>query len=525
MAYKSFLLSAVFISAACAAFPAEVSINPDKTFQTIDNFAAADAWSGNFVGQYFDAAQKERLAKWLFSRKLGADGNPEGIGLSMWRVNLGGGTLEQDGADIVPLQRRAESFLTKDGKGYDWGKCAGQRFFMKKAKEYGCEKFLLFSNTPPVQFTKNGKGYADKGKFSANLKEDCYGKFADYLADAAKHFQDEGYNIAYISPINEPQGRWDSNRQEGSPWLCSEMKKCVVELDRAISEKNVKTKILFGETAHPKYNYKYPEDWHNKSNEQDPHFIIQKFFDKNGKFYIGDLKSVPKFIAGHSYHTHLRNSEMEKVHREIAKSAAKCDIGYHQSEWCLLGAFKARDMDGFTPDWQGGNRADIQSALLMGRIIYSDFVNAAALSWGYWKAMEINGDFALTSVYPKDGDLRKGGSVSANKLLWALGNFSLFVRPQYVRIELAGADNLDGTAGVAFKSPDGRRIVAVFVNSSFSEEEVGVKFDGARKDEIEKVAAFRTDANSDLANVRVRSKDAFVIAPRSITTVVFDFKK
>ena len=114
---------AIFAFAASSLFALDVKIDAAKTHQTIDNFAAADAWSGYFVGQYFDEAQKGQLAKWLFSQKIGADGNPEGIGLSMWRFNLGGGTLEQDGANIVPFQRRAESFLTKDGKSYDWGKC------------------------------------------------------------------------------------------------------------------------------------------------------------------------------------------------------------------------------------------------------------------------------------------------------------------------------------------------------------------------------------------------------------------
>ena len=143
--------SAVII--ACYARGAEtditVKIDPGKTFQTIDGFAASDAWSGNFIGKFFAEDKKEKLAKWLFSQKYGEDGSPEGIGLSTWRVNLGGGTWEQEGADIIPFQRRAESFLSKDGKSYDWSKAAGQQYFMKKAKEYGCESFLLFSNTPP----------------------------------------------------------------------------------------------------------------------------------------------------------------------------------------------------------------------------------------------------------------------------------------------------------------------------------------------------------------------------------------
>ena len=94
----------------------DVKIDASKTHQKIDNFAAADAWSGQFVGQYFNDAQKGQVAKWLFSQKIGADGNPEGIGLSMWRFNIGGGSLEQDGANIVPFQRRAESSSQRTAK-------------------------------------------------------------------------------------------------------------------------------------------------------------------------------------------------------------------------------------------------------------------------------------------------------------------------------------------------------------------------------------------------------------------------
>ena len=64
---------------------------------------------------------------------------------------------------------------------------------MQKAKEYGCESFVLFSNTPPVYYTYNGQARSDKGAFS-NLKTEHYGDFADFLATCAKHFVDEGYN-------------------------------------------------------------------------------------------------------------------------------------------------------------------------------------------------------------------------------------------------------------------------------------------------------------------------------------------
>ena len=116
----------------------KVTVDPDIRYQTIEFFGAADAWSGNFVGKYWNDDRKKEIADYLFSQDYDASGNPVGIGLSIWRVNLGAGTLEQPGADIYPYQRRAESYLTVDGKGYDWGKCAGNEYFMQAAKERGC---------------------------------------------------------------------------------------------------------------------------------------------------------------------------------------------------------------------------------------------------------------------------------------------------------------------------------------------------------------------------------------------------
>ncbi len=86
---------------------------------------------------------------------------------------------------------------------------------MQQAKNNGVEKFVLFSNSPLVQYTLNGQGRSDNGG-SANLKDDCYTPFAEYMAEVAKHFTLEGYNISHISPVNEPQYNWDGRDQEGS---------------------------------------------------------------------------------------------------------------------------------------------------------------------------------------------------------------------------------------------------------------------------------------------------------------------
>src|SRR5574344_1074847 len=128
---KTSLLLVLFVSQICVAQTKQITIDPTISFQEMQYFTASDAWSGGFVAKYWENTEKEQIAKWLFSQKTDEAGNPQGIGLSLWRVNLGAGTFEQDGADIQPIQRRAESFLTVDGKHYDWGKCTSQQYFMK----------------------------------------------------------------------------------------------------------------------------------------------------------------------------------------------------------------------------------------------------------------------------------------------------------------------------------------------------------------------------------------------------------
>ncbi|MBR1962996.1 MAG: xylanase, partial [Alistipes sp.] len=128
------MLSAIVVA---EAQPLKVSINPAEKHQTIEYWGAADAWSGDFVGKYWSETSKQKIADWLFSQEYDENGNPKGAGLSAWRVNLGGGTLESPNCDIFPFHRRAECYLTLDGKNYDWGKCAGQEYWMAEAVKRG----------------------------------------------------------------------------------------------------------------------------------------------------------------------------------------------------------------------------------------------------------------------------------------------------------------------------------------------------------------------------------------------------
>jgi O-glycosyl hydrolase len=506
---------------------ADIEINPAVSYQEIDYFTASDAWSGNFAGMYWNADEKEKIARWLFSSKTDASGNPEGIGLSLWRVNAGAGTLEQDNADIVPYQRRAESFRTKDNRNYDWGKCSGQQFFMQKAIEYGCNNFILFSNSPIVQYTKNGRGWSSRGD-SANIRPEHYAGFAAYLADVAGYYLERGWNIFAVSPINEPQINWDSPRQEGSPWRNPEIKKMFEELDNALTQKGMdNVKMLLGETADLRQLYEESPGLRKQfgGGDETPDKQIEAFFDPNSPYYIGSLKHLPKLIAGHSYHTHSTNRQLRETREKLSSCTKKYGIDFIQSEWCMLPGIKD-PVDGFQPGWSRGNFANMDVTLQLGRLIYGDIVYAGAKAWAYWKGMEVNGAHALITLSLKDGNILNGGFASTGKLLWGLGNYSFFIRPGYVRIKLTGADDLDTLAGSAYQSPDRSRIVAVYVNSSHDECIIKTSFPGKTSKKIKSISAYTTNSSMDLAKTAVNSNlnGTINIPARSIVTAVYDFE-
>ena len=113
-----------------------VTIDASTVYQTIDGFASSDAWDMEYVGKYWSTSNKEAIAKLLFSREVDDKGNSQGIGLSMWRFNLGGGSEEQgDASGIVSdkKERRVDCFLTSANGSYDWSKSAGRRYFMEMA--------------------------------------------------------------------------------------------------------------------------------------------------------------------------------------------------------------------------------------------------------------------------------------------------------------------------------------------------------------------------------------------------------
>ena len=501
-----------------------VSIDTSKCYQTIQDFGASDCWTTEFIGDYYSTTQKAKAAKWLFSQQMDKNGNPEGIGLSCWRVNIGAGSATQgEDSNIAEEIHRTECFLNQDGT-YDWTRQDGQQWFMQKAKEYGVEHFLFFSNSPPIYYTKNGKANANNQNITCNLKTTCYDDFAEFLATVTKHFVDEGYNVTYIDPANEPQYDWKSG-QEGSPWENSDITKLARQLDKSITSRGLDTKILIPEAGSLTCLYAGTSARGNKQ--------IEAFWKRtNSSTYIGNLKSLAPVASAHSYWSVSSDELLREVREKARNEAAKYGVQVMQTEWSMLDDPPSTSA-GFPASYAEASKMSI--ALFMGKLIQCDLTIGNMVGWSYWTAFSQEkwghkNRFHLIRVNTKGdtgeestGDLKQGGTLTADKNLWVLGNFSRFIRPGYKRIELESSPSGETEGGrlllgSAWLSPDENEVVTVLVNLSHARRKVDLSMVSG---EASEVRTYVTDRSRDLKlDTSLQDLRNLELPARSVVTVV-----
>ena len=93
----------------------QITFDYNDQRQEIHSFGASDCWRAQYVGLWPEE-KKNAMADLLFSSEFDDTGSPKGIGLSLWRFNIGSGSHEAgDASGITSDWRRTECFLDKDG--------------------------------------------------------------------------------------------------------------------------------------------------------------------------------------------------------------------------------------------------------------------------------------------------------------------------------------------------------------------------------------------------------------------------
>ena len=507
----------------------QLDIRFNETKQEIDNFGASDAWSIDPTIKKWVSENRqddiESLADLFFSTETG-------LGLSAWRFNVGAGSTEQGRNDsrIGDRYRRAESFFSSPTADIDESKQSGQVRFLQEAHERGVKDFIAFSNSPPTWATKNGLAHPGNGSGvgSTNLRSDSIDDFSDYLVKILQFLRGPsvGVPVNYVSPINEPSWAWTGQTQEGNRYNIEDMKSVFRSLDSALNSAGLGEQISIdaGEvteyTAALSDSYKqefdgriYTGGMNSTNNGLYRNYINEFLGDSQIRSMIDNKISMQGYFsdAWLDRMGRLRDLTFENVQR------VSPDAKIWMSEMTILGG--TGNVRTFTGP--GFDVNDMEYALHIGKVIHRDLTRLNASAWQWW--------LGLTPYNYKDGLVKinrdlDASSVETSKMMWTLGNFSRFIRPGYLRVELPGVDKLNGLMASAYKAPDDSRIVVVAINAGDSSESVNLTISGSPSDAtLSDYSVYTTNADNDLRLTgKLSPFSEYEIPARTTVTFVAD---
>ena len=449
---------------------ARLILKPDQVRQEIDGFGASGAWWSQIIGDWPDA-KRERIVDLLYG--------PDGAALSIYRYNVGAGSKQ----DIKDPWRGAETFEVAAGQ-YDWSRDRAAVRILNEVCARGDVQVILFANSPPKRMTKSGFAYARPESGTSNLAEDKYEQFADYLLDVTEHFLDEGIPVAALSPINEPQWDWGGDDQEGCHYEPEEVARLVEILLGKLKHRNLGIRLEAPENGSwERVEEPDGDDWYKSP------------------VYLRTLFSNPKIdsgLKGYAFHSYWAELEHKKAFADyfFAKYPEK---KLHMTEWCEMVSGRDYGMD---------------SAINMATVIVDDLVEGGVSSWQCWIAVS-RYNYRDGLIYVDQADQK----IHAIKRLWAMANFSRFVRPGFCRFEVAN-DSTDLKV-VGCLEPGTGKVVLVAVNGSANTVDSQIDLPGAGPPEEFRV--FETSEQRDLGrrtDAKWSGRCAF--APRSVTTLVME---
>ncbi len=361
--------------------------------------------------------------------------------------------------------------------------------------------------------TRNGHSFCTDAYGSTNLKDGYYNRFSTYLVDILKHFRDSvGINFDYISPVNEPQWEWNGPSQEGNRASNSDIIKIVDSLHTELISQDVSTKIIIPESGSLPDWYTTESSISSKYGKTYGNYLDSLFSD------AGVSAKAAKIFAGHSYWSDLVSSELTQARQSLySRMEQYFPIGYKYwaTEYCIL--------EGSND--QGGSGRDLKmtTALDVARIINFDFTAANASAWQWWLAVS-KYDYKDGLIYTNYGVNGTYQSIIQSKTLWALGNYSRYIRPGSQRISCSGANDKNGLMSSAYLDSAGTKVIMVFVNVSSGDKEIQFSFSGLDSlQTIKYLTPYITRDNPDdnLKSYPAVSVDnGYIIPAKSVVTLV-----
>lgn len=441
-----------------------IGVNRYETHQTFETFGTSSCWWSQTVS---DEETAREIARLLYDDKTG-------LGLDVYRYNVGGGEADNPDCRIWDVNRRTESFYVLNPQTgeyeYDFTRDANARRMLDMAVEYGAEEIILFCNSPHFSMTASGHASGGLEPNVSNLPKENYDEFVDYLLTIADWFVAEGYPVTAISPINEPQWSWGGEwvGQEGCHYTADEAVELLELFAVTMQERNSPYKLSGPESGElsPGY-YEYIDKFFASE-------ILNEFCDTySGHSYWIDNRYDLKTMAGDKFRNEYPDKKLE------------------MSEWCEL----PMTIDSTT----------IDSGLYMANILVQDLNLLGAVSWQSWTA--VNGDGVL--------DIVNGEIIKYNRY-YAYKHFSQFIKEGMKRVTVMDSlEDESRIASTAFRG-DGETVLILINNAEEAKE---IKLCGIYKS----MDVYRTDSGTNCEKIYSdKFTNNITLPAKSITTIVLE---
>ncbi|KAG9096789.1 hypothetical protein FS749_007726 [Ceratobasidium sp. UAMH 11750] len=457
--------------------------------QTFAGVGGSGAWWPHDLYRFPESVRKN-LSDLLFSQ--------EGLGLSSYRYNLGGG-----GLGVSNPVRAPETFYVSKGV-YNWSADAQGLYFLKAAADRKVPQLTVFVNSGPRDFTTNG--YSCGGLFK-NGTEAAYGQ---YIADSLDHLiHSLGIPISYLSPFNEPDSSFGPVPcgQEGMQTNPNQRGAVIEGVYSGLVAKGLQNTV--GIMA---------DESSNLGSAQNEYSTwLPRVLDKVA------------VLCHHTYDFPTDASYLNYIN--YVKSIAPTKQTWMSEVCCTIGG-----ADGSNRGWSGGYDPTIRGGLHFATLMMQSFIVAGESHYDFWTLVS-NGigcsplnnstcPYAINTSGWQDGLIYYDSNYATNgnyqlyvtKHYWTMKHFGNFVKPGSVRHTVNGTT----TAILAVESKTTVALLAI--NPSTSTTTIPVSFQNTSF-VLKATNVYRTSASEDFASIGLPSFAngawSLVLSPTSLTTWLF----
>ncbi len=364
-----------------------------------------------------------------------------------------------DGGDWgKPIDGPTPSIEPQEGI-WNWTGDEDQIWLMNEAKKRGCTKFVSTVWSPPAWMKTNNS--VIKG---GALSPDKYQVFADYLSNYVRGYQEHhNIDIHAISLANEPgfPAPYSSCLWTG-PQLRDFIKN---HLTPTLKRDNVDARVIIPEEMN--FSEAYAIDTLN-----DP-----------------DASQGVDIIGTHAYDFKAKPFPVAKSKNKSIWQTEVSNIGF--------------------------NDGSIDDGLKYAKLLHDHMIITEANAWLFWWLIAYKEGETLIHL---DMNFK---TFQTFKRLYAIGNYSRFVRPGYVRID-ADSNPVANVFVTAYKDTSSGKFAIVAINNGDQEQTIGFNLNKFPK--IKAVIPYRTSIKENLAKLdRIPvSKNSFngQLKAKSVTTFI-----